>query len=312
MVKLSGFGIEDTHSVMNSSRGAGRLALRANGSTTTARWSIRLGQDGGVAGQMIWRFDPKTERFEIFAKAEATHFSLEIDGKGTGLFGHKRGKTRGMFYPQGSYGSKSWGKHGPLTNPYAFGFFEHMKHEGDERRFPQTFTICEGGFLVRGTGGPHRGGERAPQRGLVEPDRARRIDLPHHRRGESGGVAGPLVPSVFAGLGRMGRSISPTGTTAASATSVPSTTAQDERSHLPLHPSGKNPVYRKGTWASCPPTNSWRSSIIRTARAASCRARTGLARRPLGRGQSRGEGGCRRGPGLARGALGAEFARGPR
>ena len=48
-----------------------------------------------------------------------------------------------MFYPQGSYGSKSWGKHGPLTNPYAFGYFEHMKHEGDERRFPQAFTIYE-------------------------------------------------------------------------------------------------------------------------------------------------------------------------
>jgi hypothetical protein len=52
-----------------------------------------------------------------------------------------------MHYEQGSYGIKGWGKHGPLTNPYAFGWFEHMRHEGDNKRFPQAFTIYEGGLL---------------------------------------------------------------------------------------------------------------------------------------------------------------------
>jgi len=48
-----------------------------------------------------------------------------------------------MYYPQGAYGVKNWGKHGPLTNPYAFGYIEHMKHQGDDRRFPQAFCIYE-------------------------------------------------------------------------------------------------------------------------------------------------------------------------
>ncbi|MEM9018435.1 MAG: HEAT repeat domain-containing protein, partial [Verrucomicrobiota bacterium] len=56
-------------------------------------------------------------------------------------------RTRGMYYPQGSYGKKSWGKHGPLTNPYAFGYFQHMAHEGDDRRFAQAFCIYEGGLF---------------------------------------------------------------------------------------------------------------------------------------------------------------------
>ncbi len=149
VVKLSGFGIEDTHSVMNNlTWGPDGWLYGANGSTTTGR-VIDPGTGRTVAwqGQMIWRFDPKTERFEIFAEGGGNTFSLEIDAKGRVFSGTNGGKTRGMFYPQGSYGVKSWGKHGPLTNPYAFGYFEHMKHEGDERRFPQTFTICEGGLF---------------------------------------------------------------------------------------------------------------------------------------------------------------------
>jgi len=50
-----------------------------------------------------------------------------------------------MHYAQGGYAKKSWGKHGPLTNPYAFGFYEHMRHEGYNERFSQTFSIYEGG-----------------------------------------------------------------------------------------------------------------------------------------------------------------------
>jgi hypothetical protein len=52
-----------------------------------------------------------------------------------------------MHYAQGGYGKKNWGKHGPLTNPYAFGWHEHMGHEGDKRRFAQAFSIYEGGLF---------------------------------------------------------------------------------------------------------------------------------------------------------------------
>lgn len=149
VVKLSGFGIEDTHAVMNSlAWGPDGWLYGANGSTTTGEVvDPATGATVAWQGQMIWRFHPQSERFEIYAEGGGNTFSLEIDATGQVFSGTNGGKTRGMFYPQGSYGTKSWGKHGPLTNPYAFGYFEHMKHEGDERRFPQTFAIEEGGLF---------------------------------------------------------------------------------------------------------------------------------------------------------------------
>ncbi len=149
VVKLAGFGIEDTHAVMNNlTWGPDGWLYGANGSTTTGNVTDPAsGKKVEWQGQMIWRFHPKTERFEIFAEGGGNTFSLDIDAVGQVFSGTNGGKTRGMFYPQGSYGVKSWGKHGPLTNPYAFGYFEHMKHEGDERRFPQAFTIAEGGIF---------------------------------------------------------------------------------------------------------------------------------------------------------------------
>ncbi len=145
VVKLSGFGIEDTHSVMNSLKwGPDGWLYGVNGSTSTGKVvDPASGEEIAWQGQMVWRFHPPTSRFEIFAEGGGNTFSLEIDEKGQVFSGTNAGKTRGMFYPQGSYGSKSWGKHGPLTNPYAFGYFEHMKHEGDERRFAQAFMIYD-------------------------------------------------------------------------------------------------------------------------------------------------------------------------
>lgn len=149
VVKLSGFGIEDTHSVMNSlTWGPDGWLYGVNGSTTTGKvTNPATGEAVEWQGQMVWRFHPPTDRFEIYAEGGGNTFSLDIDAAGHVFSGTNHGNTRGMFYPQGSYGSKSWGKHGPLTNPYAFGYFEHMEHEGDERRFPQAFTIYEGGMF---------------------------------------------------------------------------------------------------------------------------------------------------------------------
>jgi len=148
IVKLSGFGIEDTHSVMNSLKwGPDGWLYGVNGSTTTG--SVENPATGELVewqGQMVWRFHPDTEQFEIYAEGGGNTFSLEIDSAGRVFSGTNNGNTRGMYYPRGSYGKKSWGKHGPLTNPYAFGYIGHMKHEGDERRFAQAFCIYEGGL----------------------------------------------------------------------------------------------------------------------------------------------------------------------
>lgn len=146
-VELSGFGLEDTHSVATSLQwGMDGWLYGANGSTTTGNVSSANTKNVKWEGQCIWRYHPKKKTFEIYAEGGGNTFSLDIDSKGR-LFSGTNGVTRGMHYEQGSYGIKGWGKHGPLTNPYAFGWFEHMKLEGDNKRFSQAFTLYEGGLL---------------------------------------------------------------------------------------------------------------------------------------------------------------------
>lgn len=147
-VHLSGFGLEDTHSVANSLQwGPDGWIYGANGSTTTGTISSAVTKNVSFMGQMVWRYHPKTKVFEIYAEGGGNTFSLEIDSVGRVFSGTNNGATRGMFYSQGGYAQKNWGKHGPLTNPYALGYYDHMRHEGYEERFTQAFCIYEGGAL---------------------------------------------------------------------------------------------------------------------------------------------------------------------
>ncbi len=150
-VHLSGFGLQDTHSVANSLLwGPDGWLYGANGSTTVGDVSSAVTKGVRFQGQCIWRYHPRSKEFEIYAEGGGNTFSLDIDSKGRVFSGTNGGNTRGWYYPQGSYSEKNWGKHGPLTNPYAFGFFPPMKFEGDGRRFPQAFCIYEGGLFPDG------------------------------------------------------------------------------------------------------------------------------------------------------------------
>ncbi len=147
-VHLSGFGLQDTHSVANSLMwGPDGWLYGANGSTTGGTVSSEATPGITFQGQCIWRYHPDSKIFEIYAEGGGNTFSLDIDSKGRVFSGTNGGNTRGWYYPQGSYSRKNWGKHGPLTNPYAFGFFEAMRFAGDGRRFPQAFVIYEGGLF---------------------------------------------------------------------------------------------------------------------------------------------------------------------
>jgi putative membrane-bound dehydrogenase-like protein len=142
-VHLSGFGLQDTHSVATSLHwGPDGWLYGANGSTTT-------GEVKGVKwlGQCIWRYQPRTGEFEIFAEGGGNTMSLEFDSLGRCLSGTNHGSTRGMHYAQGGAGIKNWGKHGPLINPYSFGWFEHMAHTGYQPRFAQSMIVYEGGAI---------------------------------------------------------------------------------------------------------------------------------------------------------------------
>lgn len=142
-VHLAGFGLEDTHSLASSLHwGPDGWIYGANGSTTT--YEI---QGQRMRGQNIWRYHPGTKSFEVFAEGGGNTFSLEFDKFGRAFSGTNGGATRGLHYAQGATYVKGWTKHGPPMNPFIFGFFEHMKHEGYGQRFPQAFMIYEGGAM---------------------------------------------------------------------------------------------------------------------------------------------------------------------
>ncbi len=154
-VLLEGFGIEDSHSVVNSLRfGPDGWLYGAQGSTVTGKVKRFGSTDDPVMtmGQQIWRYHPESKRFEVFAEGGGNTFGVEIDNHGEIFSGHNGGDTRGFHYLQGSYSRKGFGKHGPLSNPYAFGYFEHIKHAPVER-FTHNFVIYEEGTLPD----PYRG-----------------------------------------------------------------------------------------------------------------------------------------------------------
>ena len=105
-VHLQGFGLEDTHSVVNSLRwGPDGWLYAAQGSTVTGHVT-RPGLDAGKEpvhsmGQLIWRYHPETRRYEVFAEGGGNAFGVEIDAKGRIYSGHNGGDTRGFHYVQG-------------------------------------------------------------------------------------------------------------------------------------------------------------------------------------------------------------------
>ena len=142
-VHLTGFGLEDTHSGANSLRwGPDGWIYGAHGSTCTAEI-----QGIKFLGQAVWRYHPRTKKFEVFGEGGGNTFCIDFDSQGRLFSGTNHGNTRGVHYPQGGSFTKNWGKHGPLINPYSFGYYQHMAHDGYRPRFAQSTIIYEGGAL---------------------------------------------------------------------------------------------------------------------------------------------------------------------
>jgi putative heme-binding domain-containing protein len=151
IVHLSGFGLEDTHAVASSlTWGPDGWIYGAQGSTCTAKVKVEIEHETKTTdflGQALWRYHPEKHKFEIFAEGGGNTFGVVFDEKGRLYSGTNWGKYRGLYYVQGGYYVKGWGKHGPLTNPYALGFFEHMPHTGNADRLTHTFIFYGGGAL---------------------------------------------------------------------------------------------------------------------------------------------------------------------
>ncbi len=147
-VHLRGFGLEDTHAVANSlTWGPDGWIYGAQGSTTTANVSSEQSKNVRFDGQAIWRYHPEHRVFEVFAEGGGNTFHVTFDSAGRLYSGHNGGRARAFHYRQGGYYLKNWGKHGALTNPYAFGYFPPMAHEGDGSRFTHAETVYEGAAL---------------------------------------------------------------------------------------------------------------------------------------------------------------------
>ncbi len=145
-VLLTGFGMEDAHAVGNSLQwGPDGWLYGAQGSTVTAK--IR----GIEFQQGIWRYHPKTKRFELFSEGGGNTWGLDFDAHGQVIAGTNWGGVAMLHQVQGGYYVKGFSKHGPLHNPHTYGYFDHVPYQ----RFKGGHVTC-GGIVYQGGAYPDK------------------------------------------------------------------------------------------------------------------------------------------------------------
>ncbi|MGD9723188.1 MAG: PVC-type heme-binding CxxCH protein [Pirellulales bacterium] len=123
-VLLTGFGMDDAHSVANSlTWGPDGWLYGCQGSTVTA--NIR----GLEFQQGVWRYHPVSRRFELFCEGGGNSWGLDFDARGELFYSTNYGGYAMLHGVQGAYYWKQFGKHGALHNPHAYGYFDHVPHE---------------------------------------------------------------------------------------------------------------------------------------------------------------------------------------
>jgi putative heme-binding domain-containing protein len=144
-VLLTGFGMEDAHAFANSlTWGPDGWLYGAQGSTVSA--NIR----GIEFQQGIWRYHPKTKKFELFAEGGGNTWGIDFDRFGN-LFAGGNTLEPLCHHVQGAYYVKGFGKHGPLHNPYSFGYFQPVEHKG-----PFGGGLTGGNVVYQGAAFPER------------------------------------------------------------------------------------------------------------------------------------------------------------
>jgi putative membrane-bound dehydrogenase-like protein len=145
-VLLSGFGMEDASSVANSlTWGPDGWLYGCQGSTVTAR--IR----GIEFQQGVWRYHPLTHRFELFCEGGGNCWGLDFDEHGELFYSTNVGGYVMVHGVQGAYYWKQFDKHGRLSNPHAYGYFDHVPH----RHF-RGGHVTVGGIIYQGDSFPER------------------------------------------------------------------------------------------------------------------------------------------------------------
>lgn len=139
-VLLQGFGMEDAQSFSNHlTWGPDGWLYGVNGSTTTCR--IR----GIEFQQGVWRYHPLRDEFELFCEGGANCYGLTFDRFGNLFYSTNGGPF--VHAIQGGYFYKSFGKHGPLHNPFAFHFFAPLDCDSAPGGPPTGGTVYRGQLL---------------------------------------------------------------------------------------------------------------------------------------------------------------------
>lgn len=131
-VLLTGFGMEDAQSIVNHlTWGPDGWLYGVTGSTSTNRVRDIEFQQG------VWRYHPRRKTFELFCEGGSNLFGLTFDARGQMFFSSNGGQLcyHGL---QGAYYAKSFGKHGALHNPFAYGWFEEIAKRTPQRGGPTT------------------------------------------------------------------------------------------------------------------------------------------------------------------------------
>ena len=141
-VMLRGFGMEDAQSLANHlTWGPDGWLYGVNGSTTTC--NIR----GVEFQQGCWRYHPPTDRFELFCEGGGNTYGLTFDKQGNLFYTTNGGPF--VHAVQGAYFYKWFGKHGPLQNPHAYGYFGHVDRDVDP-------GVPTGGIIYEGHSFPKK------------------------------------------------------------------------------------------------------------------------------------------------------------
>jgi putative membrane-bound dehydrogenase-like protein len=147
-VLLTGFGMEDTHSYANSLQwGPDGWLYGAHGSTVTAKIKNPAFPDEPAVEfqQGVWRFHPRTRRFELFSEGGGNTYGLDFDRHGQVIAGTNYGGFAMLHQMQGAYYVKGFGKHGPLHNAHTYGYFDHVPYAN----FKGGHVTC-GGIVYQG------------------------------------------------------------------------------------------------------------------------------------------------------------------
>ena len=142
-VLLTGFGMNDTHSLANNLQwGPDGWLYGASGSTSTNKIKDPSGtsKEPIEFQQGIWRYHVQSKRFELFSEGGGNTYGLDFDKDGQAIAGTNFGGVAMLHQRQGAYHIKGFSKHGPLHNPYAYGYFDHVPY----KNFQGGHVTCGG------------------------------------------------------------------------------------------------------------------------------------------------------------------------